>query len=155
MTEFDKKEVENYIEAIADEHEIHFLAYRSIETEVFKFFVSNEHLAHNLFIYTFQSKTNLPKNLLTPIEYLESQGATYTSFEQDDFLIKRKQYISTWSDILQECDSVVSFYNGERPSLLIPVDEAKKQRKKAFIYYLPGLDEKKFALTPDKKIRAV
>lgn len=155
MTEFDKKEVENYIKAIADDCEIVFLAYRSIETEIFKYFVSNEHLAHKLTIYTFQDKENLPKKLQTPIDYLISHGTKYLSFGRNEVLIKRSTYVDTWREILETCDSVVSFYDGKKTSLLIPVDEAKRQRKKAFIYSLPGLDEKKFELTPDKKIRSV
>lgn len=166
ITEFDKQEIEGYIEELATDYwdettgsmkqnHIHFLAYRSIETEVFSFFIENEHLAERLTIYTFQSFDHLPKNKRMTIQFLIDCGANHVTYDHNDILIKRTMYTYVWKDIIDASDSVISFYDNQKTSLLIPIDIAKSQRKKAYIYSLPGMDEAKFELGTEKKLKSV
>jgi len=155
LSAYDKKDIHNYIDAIAQEHEIAILAYRSIEIEVFKYFVNHSELAPKLHIYTFQKLIHMPEALRTSIEFLISQGASYQSLEHDEILVNRATYVGAWRDIIDESDLVVSFYDSKKTTLMIPIDEAKSKNKKGLVYYLPGLNEDKFKQTADKKMRFV
>lgn len=162
LTEFDKKEIEENLEDFLSEgNEIAILAYRSIEIEVFKYFVKQMDeeegaaIASRLHIYTFQPLSLLPEKIKASIDYLVENGAKYHSFNFEQMLIRRTMYVDSWNYILQDVDVMVCFYDGEKPTLLIPIDEAKKQGKKAVIYQLPKLSEEQFLLQTDQKIRIV
>jgi hypothetical protein len=155
LSAFDKKDIHNYIDAIAQEHEIALLAYRSIEIEVFKYFVNNTELASQLHVYAFQTLPNMPEALRTSIEFLVSKGATFHSFNHEEILVNRQTYVNAWRDIVDVSDLVVSFYDSKKTTLMIPIDEAKSKKKKGLVYYLPGLNEDKFKQAADKKMRFV
>jgi len=155
LSAFDKKDIHNYVDAIAQEHEIALLAYRSIEVEVFKYFVNHSELASQLHVYTFQKLIHMPEALRTSIEFLVSKGASYHSFDYDEVLVNRDTYIRAWRDIVDVSDLVVSFYDSKKTTLMIPIDEAKSKNKKGLVYYLPGLNEDKFKQAADKKMRFV
>jgi hypothetical protein len=162
LTEFDKKEIEENLEDfISKGNEIALLAYRSIEIEVFKFFIKNtddengRNIAEKLHIYTYQPLKFLPEKIKNTIEYLIEKGAKYTSFEFSQTLIRRSVYIETWQKILEDVEVMVCFYDGEKPTLMIPIDEAKKKDKKAVVYQLPRFNEEHFLLQPSEKIKVV
>lgn len=190
LTSFDKSEIEHHIKDIISKgHEVHILAYRSIESEIFRFFIeyidqkknevkeiqklidSGEYnptpeelyslydsidLSNKLTIYTFQTTENLPERIKVPIKYLTANGSNHISFEHEDLIIYRSEYVSAWDMILKECDVLLSFFNGENmKTAYIPVDVAKKCKKTAFIYHLPGEDEFKFNLPPDEKMEKI
>lgn len=178
LTPYDQEEIKDYIDAlVSEEHEIVLLAYRSIEIEVLKYFVDHVDIiakdeqgnkildengnqkiinhAPKLHIVTFQAKKDLPSKLRTAIDYLVENGSNYFSLEYNDLLIRRSVYIEAWGEIIKEVDAVVSFYDGEKTTLMIPIDEAKKRGKKAFIYQLPRTSLEKANLTADKKIKIV
>lgn len=155
LTDYDKKDIETYLRAIVHEHEIILLAYRSIEIELFKFFINNAEFASKLTIYTFQNLDELPESLNQSIRFLISHGANYRSFNHDESLVKRDVYVAAWRSIIERVDTVVSFYNQEKITLMIPIDEAKAMNKKGIIYYLPGYNIDKFQQTADKKMRFV
>jgi len=155
LTEYDKKDIEKYIDAIVKEHEVSILAYRSIEIEVFKYFVNHSNLASSLTIHTFQHLDELPETLRKPIRFLISKGAKYRSFNHDEVLVKRTSYITAWQNIIDSADLVVSFYDNKKTTLMIPIDEAKAKNKKGLVYYLPGSNIDKFEQSPDKKIKFV
>lgn len=155
LSEFDKLEIENYLKAIINEHEVFILAYRSIEIEVFKFFVNNPEHANKLNIYTYQNLDELPNTLNKTIRFLISQGAHFRSFNNESDVIKREIFINSWRQIIERCDTVVSFYDNEKIALMIPIDEAKEMNKKAIIYYLPGNNIDKYNQEINKKMRNV
>lgn len=155
LSEFDKKDIQNYINTIAQENEISILAYRSIEVEVFKFYISNPELAEKLTIYTFQNIDELPETLNKSIRFLISQGAKYRSLNFEKPVVKRDDFINAWQKILERCDSVVSFYDNEKLALMIPIDEAKIMKKKAIVYNLPGINADRYNLPLERKMRNV
>lgn len=163
LSEFDKKEIEeNLNDFISKGNEIVILAYRSIEIEVFKYFVKNiddnKKLASKLHIYTFQDFDKLPQKLKTSIDYLVEEGANYHTFGYNEMKIERSIYQDSWKFIIEDCDIVISFYDGIEKSLkklFIPIDIAKSLNKKGIIYNLPGTSEEKFLLEPEEKIRIV
>lgn len=155
LTEYDKKDIENYVDAVVREHEIFILAYRSIEIEIFKYFVNHSEYASRLTIYTFQNLDELPETLKTPIRFLISKGANFRSFNHEEVLVKRTTFVNAWQTIINNIDLVVSFYDNKKTTLMIPIDEAKMKKKKGIVYYLPGSNIDKFEQTPDKKIKFI
>lgn len=156
LTEFDQKEIEENLEDFLSKgNEIVLLAYRSIEIGVFKYFIEHIEQAPLLHIYTFQPFSLLPDKVKVSIEFLMENGATYQSFEFEEMLIKRSMYTETWRTILADCELVVCFYDGEKPTLMIPVDEAKKMQKKSVIYRLPKTNEDHFLQHAEEKIRII
>lgn len=156
LSEFDQKEIEDNLEDFLSKgNEIALLAYRSIEIEVFKYFIEHIEQAPLLHIYTFQPLSLLPEKIKASIEFLVDNGATYNSFEVEEILIRRTMYVETWKVILDDCDLVVCFYDGVKASLMIPVDEAKKMEKKSVIYRLPNQDHEHFLLQSEEKIRII
>lgn len=162
LTEFDKKEIADNIEDFVSKgNEIVLLAYRSIEIEVFKYFVQNideeigAEAASRLHIHTFQPLHLLPEKIKAPIEYLREKGASYHSFNFNQALIRRNVYTESWQEILADVDVMVCFYDGEKPTLMIPIDEAKKMGKRAVVYKLPKNNEEHFLLEATEKIKIV
>lgn len=156
LSEFDQKEIEENLEDFLSKgNEIAILAYRSIEIEVFKYFIEHIEQTPLLHIYTFQPFSLLPEKVKASIEFLVENGATYQSFDFEEILIRRTMYVETWKVILEDCDLVVCFYDGEKPTLMIPVDEAKKMQKKSVIYRLPKRDEELFLREAEEKIRII
>lgn len=154
LTEFDEIEITKYIHALVSQgYHISILAYNSVELVALKYFVKNIKHADQLTIYTFQNFENISSELQISINYLTNKGSIYKSFSHNEFSIKRSFYLSAWNEILQDCDTVVSFYDGKKPSLLIPIDEAKKRSITSMIYYLPGEDEGKHHLSPKHKTK--
>lgn len=156
LTEFDQKEIEENLEDFLSKgNEIVLLAYRSIEIEVFKYFIEHIEQAPLLHIYTFQPFSLLPDKVKASIEFLLEHGATYRSFEFEEILIKRSMYTETWRMILTDCDLIVCFYDGEKSTLMIPVDEAKRMQKKSVIYRLPKMNQEFFLQQAEEKIRII
>lgn len=162
LTKLDKQEIEENLEDfISKGNEIVVLAYRSIEIEVFKFFVKrmddddSNAIASKLHIYTFQPLSMLPEKIRTSIEYLAEKGATYKSFGFEEPLIRRAKYVETWNQILMDVDLMICFYDGEKPTLMIPIDEAKRLGKKAVVYQLPKYNQEQYLLKPENKIKIV
>lgn len=162
LTELDKKEIADNIEDFVSKgNEIVLLAYRSIEIEVFKYFVQNidekigADAASRLHIHTFQPLQYLPEKIKAPIEYLTEKGASYHSFEFNQTLIRRSMYTESWREILSDVDIMVCFYDGEKSTLMIPIDEANKMGKRAVVYKLPKHNEEHFLLEPNKKIKII
>lgn len=143
LSDYDKTEIQDFLHALLlKNYDISILSYRSVELEVFKYFVQyidekkqqihqlkhtsepkSEHeietlleeinMEDKLTIYTFQNKNDLTKTIKSPIQYLEANGATYVSLESENLLIKRSEYADAWRKIISECDMVISFYNEE------------------------------------------
>lgn len=162
LTDFDKREIEENLEDfISKGNQIILLAYRSIEIEVFKFFIermnddNSKNIASLLHIHTFQPFSLLPDKIKESINFLVENGASFHSFEFEEILIKRTMYIETWQTILKEADALICFYDGAKSTLMIPVDEAKKMQKKSVIYNLPNFNEEHFLLNTEEKIRII
>lgn len=160
LTEFDKTEIKKYLDAVIDEHSISILAYRSIEKEVFKFFVENDKYASKLTIYTFPEFNSLSQEFQTTIDYLRKQGATHKSFYYNDMIVRRTPYMDAWRYILDENDAIVTFFDEiihikERKKLLIPIDMAKKIKKRPFIHDLPVHNHAFLDKKPTEKIRLI
>lgn len=162
LTEFDKKDIqENLADFVSKGNEIAILAYRSIEIEVFKYFIQtmddtgNLELASKLHIYTLQPLSLLPEKIKASVDYLVEHGASYHTFGLEQMMVRRPAYVETWNYILQDVDVMVCFYDGEKPTLLIPVDEAKKSGIKSVIYQLPRASEEHFFLQTEQKIRII
>lgn len=158
LTEYDKREIERYIQTVVkDGHTIKILAYNSIEIETFKFFLRKENIefASQLSIYTFPLLDNLPNRLKASIDYLVLKGATYHSFEHKQMVVFRSAFIDAWRKIIAESDLVVSFYDQEKTSLMIPLDIAKEMGKRAIKFTLPGSNFEMLNATPDKKIQVI
>lgn len=155
LTELDKEEIRKYLERYGWNHEIHVLCDKTVENEVLKFFIENESYAKNLSIYTFQPYRNLPTFLKQPIDFLREMGAEYASFEIEDIQIKRTPYIESQKKIIVQSDLLISFYNGDNPKRLIPVDIAKEMNVDAMMYDLPGHDISKTEKSLEHKVRVV
>lgn len=138
LTEYDRKEIQNYLSKVTNEHSIVILAHNSIEIEVLTFFLKNIHLAPKLTIYTFQSFDKIPKKLKESILYLVELGAKFNSFEFKGDRILRPYFIECWKEIIKKTDLVVSFYDNKKYKVIIPIDIAKELGKEAMIYNLPG-----------------
>ncbi|RZM80085.1 hypothetical protein C1456_01975, partial [Klebsiella pneumoniae] len=89
LTDYDKQEIQAYLEKFAPVNHIHLLCYKSIENEVLQFFLKKEHLAPRLSIYTFAPKECLPEPFLSTIDYLECLGSSYQSFGYFDTVIAK------------------------------------------------------------------
>jgi hypothetical protein len=153
LSDFDKKEIESYIDVLVSQgYEIAILAYHSFENEVFKYFVKNPNYSPRLFIYSFPGLDDLSNKTKSIVELLINDGAHFESFAHQELVVKRSLYVSTWEKILKKCHSVTSFYDGEKTTLMIPIDVAIRNEKKAFVYHLPGSNEEKHLLPPNVKM---
>lgn len=155
LTRLDKIEIRKYLENYITNHHIHIMCYRSIESEVLAFFIENDEYAHQLHLYSFQPMDHLQESIKQSVQYLREKGAKYHSFGIEDVLIKRSIYEETWKTLLEEADLVISFYNKDKPSALIPVDIAAEMNMDAMIYHLPGFDETKLDLSIGDKVTVV
>lgn len=155
LTRLDKYEIRQYLETYVENHDIHLMCYRSIESEVLSFFIENDEYASQLYLYSFQSMDSLPEKIKNSIQYLREKGSYYHSFGIEDVLIKRSVFENTWKKLLGNADLVMCFYNGDKPSALIPIDISIEQDIDAMIYDLPGFDETKLDLPIEQKVRVV
>lgn len=155
LTALDKYEIKQYLENYVENHNIHVMCYRSIENEILSFFIENEEYASQLYLYSFQSMDSLPQKIKDSIQYLKEKGSIYHSFGIEDVLIKRSVYEKTWKTMLSNTDLVMCFYNGDKPSALIPVDISEELNIDAMIYHLPGFDETKLDLPIEQKVQVV
>lgn len=154
LTPFDQQEIRNYIEAVIEEHSVSVLD-RSIEREVFKFFVENEQYAHKLTIYTFQEFEYLQSDIQTTIQFLIKKGSAYKSFYNNEPVIRRTPFIETWEFIMDENDAIMTFFDGKNPKLMIPSDIAKKMNKRPFQFSLPLYNESLMNRKPTDKIKII
>lgn len=120
---------------------IHVLCYKSMENEVFRFFLENEHLAPHLHIYTLQPLESLSGSFQEMISYFISLGSQYASFGHMSPNVYRSEYIRYLKVIFQDIDLVICCYNGDKPSSVIPADVAKECGIDAFICDLPKENE--------------
>lgn len=159
LSQMDKEELHANIEAlVSGGYTIHLLAYRSIEQEVFKFFLErlekNPLLANQLKVYSFQSESLLPEKTKIPLEELKEAGVSFESFEQtpsllnSEYFITRKIYIECYRKIIERCELVISFKNESDAKLMIPIDIAKELNIKSISYQLPGENVELFELDP-------
>lgn len=155
LTSHDKTEIRNYVEAVIEEHHVSLLAYRSIEREVFKFFVEHEEYASKLTIYTFPELHQLPADMQTTIRYLVGKGAVHKSFYHNELLIRRTPYVEAWEYIMDENDAVVTFFDEKNAKLMIPIDVANRMKKRPFIFSLPVHDASLMERKATDKIRLV
>lgn len=158
LTELDKKEIKEYLDVVTQAGDtINLFVFRSIEIEVFKFFIENEknnpQLASQLHIIALNDIQLLPKKVRVSIEYLISKGATFESLDLNISNMTRKPFTKIWNYIIQKSDSVVCFYNPKFPSLYIPVDEAIRLNKKSIVYELPGENKNKHLLPTKNKLK--
>lgn len=155
LTEFDKRDIQAYLEKYVQQHQIKILCYRNIESEVLKYFINNDQKAMQLTIYSFQPLERLPEKLKKSIEYLVTKGSHYISFNMLDMQIKRSVYEESWRTMLVNTDLSLCFYNGDLSVSLIPIDIAKEQGVDAMVYDLPALSEEKLFRSLEDKMKIV
>ncbi|MEH7462391.1 flagellar motor switch protein FliG [Bacillus thuringiensis] len=153
LTTLDQAEIKNFLSEYAYKHRIYVLCYKSIESEVLRFFVENEHLAPNLSIYTLHPLHVLSDEFQDIVAYLKVQGAQFFSFNHPNEAIYRSEYMFFVKQIVKESDLVLCFYNGDKHTAVIPIDIAKEARKNAVIFDLPGLQDKEDNKNFEQKIR--
>lgn len=155
LTDYDKQEIQAYLEKFAPVNHIHLLCYKSIENEVLQFFLKKEHLAPRLSIYTFAPKECLPEPFLSAIDYLERLGSSYQSFGYFDTVIAKPTYEKFLAQIVSKMDLVCCFYNGDKPTDVIPVDVAKAFDVQSMIYDLPKAKKHLLHRASSDKIKLV
>ncbi|QST02949.1 hypothetical protein IMZ31_20595 (plasmid) [Pontibacillus sp. ALD_SL1] len=165
LTELDRHEIrENIGDAFEKGNEIHVLAYRSIENEVFKYVLERdledgENFAPRLHVYTLKDLERLHPKLKDPIDVLMENGAKHTSFGMNEAIVTRSPYTMAWKSIMETCDSVISFFDASNEEtigkLTIPIDVAKSLGKRGALYPLPRMDESMFLKDVDEKVRIV
>lgn len=155
LTKYDKEEINQYLKTYVPKNTIHLLCYRSLETEVLKFFIENDEYASKLHIYTLQPFDNSTSLLKESILYLKSKGSLYHSFNHEGVEVRRAFYQQAWKEMLKSIDLVVCFYNGDKPSALIPVDIAKEVGVDGMIFDLPGYQKEKRNRKIKDKVRVV
>lgn len=156
LSDYDKEEIQNYLEMYAERHILHIMCYRSLESEVLSFYLKNEHLAPNLHIYTFQPLSMLTNTLRETITLLVEMGANYRSFECEEIRIKRSFFENVWRELIRtRAELVMCFYNRDKATAVIPVDIAKECGVDAMYYDLPGLDITKLERSMEEKVRVV
>ncbi|GAB6444517.1 MULTISPECIES: flagellar motor switch protein FliG [Bacillus cereus group] len=155
LTPLDKFEIKTYLENYVAHHNIHVMCYRSLENEILSFFIENDEYASQLHLYSFQPMDSLPDSIKHSIQYLREKGSYYNSFGIEDVLIKRSVFENTWRKMLENADLVMCFYNGDKPTALIPIDIAEEQGIDAMTFELPGFDETKLDLPIEQKVKVV
>ncbi|CAM2362658.1 hypothetical protein [Listeria seeligeri] len=155
LTDYDKQEIESYLEKFVPVNHIHLLCYKSIENEVLQFFLKKEQLAPRLSIYTFAPKECLPEPFLSAIDYLERLGSSYQSFGYFNTIIAKPTYEKFLAQIISKMDLVCCFYNGDKPTDVIPVDVAKTCDVQSMIYDLPKTKKHLLHRTSSDKIKLV
>ncbi|CAM4369194.1 flagellar motor switch protein FliG [Bacillus manliponensis] len=153
LSTFDRAEIKSFLHEYAHKHEIHILCYKTIESEVLRFFVENEHLASHLFIYTIQPLHTFTEEFQKVVSFLYEQGAYIRSFDHENAAIYRSIYVSFVKQIVEDMDLVICFYNGDKHTAIIPIDIAKEIQKDAIIYDLPGTQATKANETFEQKLR--
>lgn len=163
LSSFDKDEISAHInDLVKDGHTINLLAYRSIEVEVFKYFIENleinPNIANQLKIYSFQPLTLMPEKIKMSIEFLMDEGVQFQSFNitpllmNEDYFIRRLNFVEGYRNIIKNCDLTVCFYDGKKSTLMIPVDISKELNIEAIVYRLPNEDETLFNLSISEKV---
>lgn len=155
LSALDQKEIQKWLSQYARKHHIHLLCYKSLEKEVLRFFVENEHLAPNLFLYTLQPLHKLSNSFQQITEFLVEHGSTYSSFGYSHEAIYRSDYILYVKSILADMGLVLCFYNGDTHISVIPIDAAKEIRIDAVIYNLPGKNKELASRVLEDKLRIV
>ncbi|WP_369900266.1 flagellar motor switch protein FliG [Bacillus manliponensis] len=153
LSTFDRAEIQTFLQQYADKHEIHILCYKTIESEVLRFFVENEQLASHLFIYTIQPLHIFTTEFQKVVSFLSEQGAYIRSFDHANEAVYRSTYVSFVKKIIEDMDLILCFYNGDKHTAVIPVDTAKEIQKDAIIYDLPGTQEIKKNKQFEEKLR--
>lgn len=155
LSEWDKKEIYQYLEKYAAVNHIHLLAFKSIENEVLRFFLENEALAPRLSIYTLPSLECLPEPFCGAITYLQELGASHQHFYYYDTQIAKTKLELFQEAIIEKMDLVCCFYNGDKPADMIPVDVAKQLGVQSAIYDLPKQKKHLIYRSNGDKIRLV
>ncbi|PHA01941.1 flagellar motor switch protein FliG [Bacillus pseudomycoides] len=153
LTTLDQTEIKNFLSEYAHKHQIYVLCYKSIENEVLRFFVENERLAPNLYIYTLQPLHLLSDEFQDIVAYLKGQGAQFFSFNHPSEAIYRSEYMFFVKQIIEDTDLVLCFYNGDKHTSVIPVDVAKEANTNAVIFDLPGLQDHQERTGFEQKMR--
>ncbi|MEI4830576.1 flagellar motor switch protein FliG [Bacillus sp. FJAT-53711] len=153
LTTLDQTEIKNFLSEYAYKHNIYVLCYKSIENEVLRFFVENERLAPNLYIYTLQPLHVLSNEFQDIVTYLKAHGSQFFSFNHPSEAVYRSEYIFFVKQIIENTDLVLCFYNGDKHTAVIPVDVAKEIGTDALIFDLPILQDKQVRTSFEQKIR--
>ncbi|MFJ8527000.1 flagellar motor switch protein FliG [Bacillus sp. NPDC094106] len=153
LTALDREEIKNFLSDYANKHKIYILCYKSIENEVLRFFVENERLAQNLYLYTLQPLHLLTDEFQEAIDYLQAHGAQYIAFDHPYDSIYRSEYMFFVKQIVENSNLVLCFYNGDKHTSVIPVDIAKDAGIDAVIYDLPGSHVEQMQKSFEQKIR--
>ncbi|MGG2066258.1 flagellar motor switch protein FliG [Bacillus sp. S14(2024)] len=153
LTTLDQTEIKSFLSEYAYKHRIYVLCYKSIENEVLRFFVENERLAPNLYIYTLQPLHVLSDEFQDIVVYLKAQGAQFFSFNHPNEAVYRSEYMFFVKQIIEDTDLVLCFYNGDKHTAVIPVDVAKETGTNAVIFDLPGLQDHPNRTNFEHKIR--